>query len=130
MKTRISVLVLLATMIPAYASAQDWASPGERVRVHLTDGGQITGVFVSRSIEEVQITDAEDLQRRVAPDSIAEIERSIGKKGNALRGGAIGFIGAAVLATATYKDGGFFNFSRSEDAMFAGVSSLPPDGVG
>ena len=79
---RAGLLVLLATMLPAYASAQTAVSPGERVRItHYEFDGQaavrsrVSGTVVSSSNEEVSVTDDEGITRSFAKGSIIRIER-------------------------------------------------------
>lgn len=73
------LLVLLATMLPAYVSAQAAASPGERVRVHTSNGDEVTGLLVSGLSTEVRIVDRNDHESLVVTDEITQIERSLGR---------------------------------------------------
>ena len=47
---RITLRVLLATLIPAYGSAQTPVHPGQRVRVHLADGGEVHGSVSAQTV--------------------------------------------------------------------------------
>ena len=61
----INVLPLLATMHPAYPSAQVPLSLGERIRIHMADGRMMSGTLVSWSGERVSVSVPEYAMRSV-----------------------------------------------------------------
>lgn len=104
MKTRIGLLVLLATMLPAHLSAQTVVSPGERVRVY--GERSWTGV-VQRSMADylILLVDRVDEPLRFSLSSLDRLEvyAGGGSRGKGLLIGAGVGGGVGLLAGAFYK---------------------------
>ena len=141
MKTRTSLLVLLATVLPAYASAQTAVSPGDRVRIthyefndQAAGRSRLSGTLASSSSEEVSVTDDEGTTHSFTKSSIIRIERRTSTGGNqALKYGLIGFLGGAAMGfgiTAGDDCSDSFSFECTNTATALWALGLIFGGVG
>ena len=87
MKTRLALLVLLASVIPAFASAQTQVTPGDRVRVHLSDGGEMVGNVLEQG-EGYWLVETQSPKAAVEVPvaSITSLEVSLGMGSRVLKG--------------------------------------------
>ena len=102
MKTKIGLLVILATMLPAYVSAQIALSPGDRVRLSSAElSGEFTVMEVQDNSLVLSTASSASSTVHVETSSLTRLDVSRGQQSHAILGASLG-LAAGAAGTVVY----------------------------